>query len=160
MISAEQYNKCVEHYGAGMLRFAIQRVQSKEEAQCLVQDTFEIFWKKRVFFNDSNLQALLYNILDKKIKDSWRKSGRSTDLEVAGEIAVEQENTDIKRLVQQAMQRINERYRNILELRDILGYSYEEIGQMENMNESQVKVTIFRARKALKEMILELEPKI
>jgi RNA polymerase sigma-70 factor (ECF subfamily) len=42
-------------------------------------------------------------------------------------------------------------------LRDYEGYSYEEIGEITQLNESQVKVYIFRARQKMKEMIGSLE---
>jgi RNA polymerase sigma-70 factor (ECF subfamily) len=42
-------------------------------------------------------------------------------------------------------------------LRDYEGYSYEEIGEIANLNESQVKVYIFRARKFLKDYIGNIE---
>jgi RNA polymerase sigma-70 factor (ECF subfamily) len=42
-------------------------------------------------------------------------------------------------------------------LRDYEGYSYEEIGKITGLNESQVKVYIYRARLNLKEFIGSLE---
>jgi RNA polymerase sigma-70 factor (ECF subfamily) len=42
-------------------------------------------------------------------------------------------------------------------LRDYEGYSYEEIGEITGLNESQVKVYIYRARLALKQYIGSLE---
>jgi RNA polymerase sigma-70 factor (ECF subfamily) len=42
-------------------------------------------------------------------------------------------------------------------LRDYEGYSYEEIGKITGLNESQVKVYIYRARLNLKEYIGSLE---
>jgi len=41
-------------------------------------------------------------------------------------------------------------------LRDYEGYSYEEIGEMLNLSESQVKVYIFRARQSLKEYLISI----
>jgi len=38
-------------------------------------------------------------------------------------------------------------------LRDYEGYSYEEIGEILDLSESQVKVYIYRARVALKKFI-------
>jgi DNA-directed RNA polymerase specialized sigma24 family protein len=42
-------------------------------------------------------------------------------------------------------------------LRDFEGYTYEEIGEITGLNESQVKVYIYRARLALKEYIGSIE---
>ena len=45
----------------------------------------------------------------------------------------------------------------MLTLRDFEGYSYAEIGQITGLNESQVKVYIYRARLFLKQYIGSLE---
>jgi RNA polymerase sigma-70 factor (ECF subfamily) len=42
-------------------------------------------------------------------------------------------------------------------LRDYEGYAYQEIGEITGLNESQVKVYIFRARAALKKYIVSLD---
>ncbi len=42
-------------------------------------------------------------------------------------------------------------------LKDYEGYSYEEIGQIMSLNESQVKVYLHRARLALKNYLVSKE---
>jgi RNA polymerase sigma-70 factor (ECF subfamily) len=42
-------------------------------------------------------------------------------------------------------------------LRDYEGYSYDEIGDITGLNESQVKVYIYRARIAMKEYIVSID---
>jgi len=42
-------------------------------------------------------------------------------------------------------------------LRDYEGYDYKEIGEIANLSMSQVKVYIFRARKALKDYLVSIE---
>ena len=42
-------------------------------------------------------------------------------------------------------------------LKDYEGYSYEEIGQITGLNESQVKVYLHRARLLLREYIVKVE---
>jgi RNA polymerase sigma-70 factor (ECF subfamily) len=47
--------------------------------------------------------------------------------------------------------------KSVILLRDYEGYSYEEIGNIAGLNESQVKVYIYRARLFLKEYIGTME---
>jgi len=47
--------------------------------------------------------------------------------------------------------------RSVVMLRDYEGYSYEEIGKITNLSESQVKVYIYRARVFLKKFIVSPE---
>jgi RNA polymerase sigma-70 factor (ECF subfamily) len=65
--------------------------------------------------------------------------------------------SDLKEILQEAVSKLPEIQRHVIMLRDYEGYSYEEIGEICNLNESQVKVYIFRARKFLKDYIGNIE---
>jgi len=69
------------------------------------------------------------------------------------------ENTysDLKEILDEAVAKLPEIQRSVLLLRDYEGYSYDEIGEMTGLNESQVKVYIFRARSFLKSYIVSLD---
>ena len=45
----------------------------------------------------------------------------------------------------------------VVQLRDIEGYTYQEISEMLEMDMNQVKVNLFRARKTLKEKLINSE---
>ena len=55
-----------------------------------------------------------------------------------------------------AMDKLSDLQKSIILLRDLEGYNYREIGDMLNLNESQVKVYLFRARKKIKDQIKDL----
>jgi RNA polymerase sigma factor (sigma-70 family) len=59
--------------------------------------------------------------------------------------------------LERALDQLDERSRALVLLKDYEGYSYEEIGKITELNESQVKVYLFRARKALKEYLVSVE---
>jgi len=63
----------------------------------------------------------------------------------------------LKELLKEAVNRLPEIQKSVILLRDYEGYSYEEIGEITGLNESQVKVYIYRARLFLKEYIGSLE---
>jgi RNA polymerase sigma-70 factor (ECF subfamily) len=52
---------------------------------------------------------------------------------------------------------LNETHRALILLKDYEGYSYEEIGRITGLNESQVKVYLHRARIQLKTFLVSLE---
>ncbi len=62
-----------------------------------------------------------------------------------------------KELLKTALERIPEMQRTLILLRDLEGYNYKEIEEITGLNESQVKVYLFRARKILKETITAME---
>jgi RNA polymerase sigma-70 factor (ECF subfamily) len=64
------------------------------------------------------------------------------------------EKKEIKKTVTAAIDMLNEEHRAVIVLRDIQGFSYEEIAKITNCPEGTVKSRINRARQALK-IILE-----
>lgn len=70
---------------------------------------------------------------------------------------VEQENPDLQQIIQESLKLLSEVQRSILLLRDYEGYNYEEIGNMLELSDSQVKVYLFRARQKIKDHIKDLK---
>jgi len=64
---------------------------------------------------------------------------------------------DTKRILNEALAKLNDLQRSLVMLKDYEGYSYEEIGRITNLNESQVKVYLHRARLLLREYIVKVE---
>lgn len=62
--------------------------------------------------------------------------------------------SDLKEILEEAVNKLPDIQRVVIMLRDYEGYSYEEIGEITNLNESQVKVYIYRARVFLKKYIV------
>ena len=59
--------------------------------------------------------------------------------------------------LEKALNKLPEIQKSVVLLRDYEGYSYEEIGEICGLKESQVKVYIFRARTFLKNYIGSIE---
>ena len=62
-----------------------------------------------------------------------------------------------KKILNEALNRLNETQRSLVMLKDYEGYNYEEIGQITGLNESQVKVYLHRARLQLRDYIVKPE---
>lgn len=65
--------------------------------------------------------------------------------------------TDLNAVLNDALNRLPEIQRSVILLRDYEGYSYDEIAEITELSESQVKVYIYRGRLALKEYIGSIE---
>lgn len=57
-----------------------------------------------------------------------------------------------------AIAALGEPYRSLVILRDVQQHSYEAVGQTMNLSAAQVKVYLHRARKQLREQLVELKP--
>jgi RNA polymerase sigma-70 factor (ECF subfamily) len=62
-----------------------------------------------------------------------------------------------KKILEEALSRLSETQRSLVMLKDYEGYSYEEIGKITGLNESQVKVYLHRARVQLKNYLVRPE---
>ncbi|HWY35590.1 MAG TPA: RNA polymerase sigma factor, partial [Nitrosopumilaceae archaeon] len=63
----------------------------------------------------------------------------------------------LKEVLEKALNRLNERQRSLVLLKDYEGYSYEEIAEITGLNITQVKVNLHRARLILKEWLVSVE---
>ena len=68
-----------------------------------------------------------------------------------------EDNFDLKEVLEEALNTLPEKQKAVILLRDYEGYSYDEIAEITELSASQVKVYIFRARKALQAYIKRLD---
>jgi len=66
-------------------------------------------------------------------------------------------NSHLKKTLMEALNRLNETQKSLVMLKDYEGYSYEEIGEIMGLNESQVKVYLHRARLTLRNYLVSPE---
>jgi len=70
---------------------------------------------------------------------------------------VDRQVNNTRAVLQEALARLSESQRSLVMLKDYEGYSYEEIGKITGLNESQVKVYLHRARVQLKNYLVKIE---
>jgi RNA polymerase sigma-70 factor (ECF subfamily) len=85
-----------------------------------------------------------------------KKQGEMTEANMYS-LSHSKQYSDLKEILNEALNKLPEIQRSVILLRDYEGYNYAEIGEITNLNESQVKVYIFRARAFLKNYIGAME---
>lgn len=124
------------------------------------QDVFiSIYHKLGEFRFQSKFTTWLYRITVNKCRDYLRKKRvrsifvpiKETDKEPV--VKSRSENLDIPYLVRNAINKLPEKLRAPLILRDIDGFSYKEIADQMNCEVGTVKSRIFRARESLKVLL-------
>ena len=80
-----------------------------------------------------------------------------TDDNSVFESTYEDNYSDIQEVLDEAVTNLPEIQKSVLLLRDYEGYSYKDIADITKLNESQVKVYIYRARVYLKNYIGRIE---
>ena len=69
----------------------------------------------------------------------------------------DEQYSDLHEILNEAIEKLPEVQKSVILLRDYEGYAYDEIGEITGLNESQVKVYIYRARLFLKKYIGSLD---
>jgi RNA polymerase sigma factor (sigma-70 family) len=149
-----------------LFRFAFRMLGSSEEAKDVVQEVLIKVWNGREQMAEvQNMEAwcmrITKNLSLDKLRSRQRRATDSIDegFEVRQEALSPHENTELN----ESMLRINqliaalpEKQRQVIHLRDIEGYSYNEICEMLELDMSQVKVSLFRARNAVREKLVKM----
>jgi RNA polymerase sigma factor (sigma-70 family) len=159
-MTVKEFNTCVDMYADGLYRFVLKHVMDKDVAKDLVQDTYEKLWNKVNEMESRNAKSYMFTTAYHTTIDHLRRAKRSERLDVArhGEtVGSEDPNSDLKTLLNKALDLLPEIQKSVVLLRDYEGYDYKEIGNITGLSESQVKVYIFRARQSLKEYLVKAE---
>lgn len=158
-MTEREYNECVRQYADNVFRFIVKNLRHEEDARDVVQASFEKLWRNREDVDPATAKSYLFTIAYNQMIDHLRKVKRIMLKEEFRETERVQEKqvNNTRAILQEALARLNETQRSLVMLKDYEGYSYEEIGRIMNLNESQVKVYLHRARLQLKEYLVKLE---
>ena len=158
-MTVNEYNKSVELFSDRVYRFILKSIRDIHKAEDIVQDSYEKLWKNAENVTFEKVKSYLFTTAYHTMIDIIRKEKRSTYSEELKlpEQSHENNYSDLAEILKEAVDRLPEVQKMVLLLRDYEGYSYEEIGEMANLNESQVKVYIYRARIFLKKYIGRME---
>ncbi len=154
-----EYNSCVDSYSDGIYRFVLKNLGDSDASSDIVQDTYMKLWIRRKDVDVNKTKSYLYTTAYHTMIDYIRKNKRTINMEDKHEKEIESFNqyTDLKEILNEAVEKLPDIQKSVILLRDYEGYSYQEIGEITKLTESQVKVYIYRARVFLKKFIVSPE---
>src|SRR5690349_1264282 len=155
----KEYNECVTQYADNVYRFIVKNLRHEEDARDVVQSAFEKLWIHRAEVDGTKSKSYLFTVAYNQMIDHLRKVKRVyLKEEFKEEVRIQDRPAHNARAVlNEALSRLSETQRSLVMLKDYEGYSYGEIGRIMNLNESQVKVYLHRARLQLKEYLVKIE---
>ena len=159
-MTIQEFNNCVDTYSDGVYRFIVKNIGHEADAQDIVQTAFEKLWIHREKVESEKVKSYLFTVAYHQMIDHIRKDKKRAttdnfeDLKVHSHIA---SNTELKQILLRAINELNPTQKSLVLLKDYEGYSYQEIGEIMNLSESQVKVYLHRARLILKGKLIHLE---
>lgn len=133
----------------------------------IAQEVFiTVYRNLKNFRFESQFTTWIYRITINKCKDHLRKKNiRRIFLPLNDEVEEPvfesiSEDSDIKQIVRDAIAALPDKLRISLVLKDIEGFSYQEIAESMDCEIGTVKSRIFRAREALKKLLQPLEKEL
>jgi RNA polymerase sigma factor (sigma-70 family) len=157
-MTTAEYNSCVSKFSDGVYRFILKNIGDTERARDIVQDSFLKMWEKSGDISSEKAKSYLFTTAYHTMIDDIRRQKRITGLdEINVDLTVNNSYSDLQQVLHAALLKLPEIQKAVITLRDYEGYSYEEIGNITGLNESQVKVYIYRARVSLKNYIGSLD---
>ncbi len=143
-----------------LFRMAYLWVKDKEVAEDILQSVFEKAWiREKQLQTMENPTGWMVRSLKNESLQHYKSSKRVQPLgenEYAAEESEEPDRTAEIKLVMQFLDSLPEKHREIFQLREMEGLTYEEIAMYLEISIEQVKVNLFRARKSLRAFLLQV----
>ncbi len=151
-----EYNISIEIHGDSLYRYAFNFLKNQEEAQDIVQDVFEKLWVNRDKVEFEKAKSWLFTCAHNAMINFIHKKARFAKM--ANEYHSEKTESssfgfESKQVINHIVGILPPLQKTIILLRDLEGYSYDEIGDILSLNSSQVKVYLFRARLKIKKQL-------
>jgi RNA polymerase sigma-70 factor, ECF subfamily len=158
------YGNLYARYNERLLRFCLRRLNDRHEAEDAAQEAFARAWKALPnFAGERRFYPWLTVIAGNICTDMLRRRSRSTptdDLELtlcqpigsSGDVANDEMLMAAVdgELVHKALDRLSDRHRHVLALREGSGLTYQQIADQEGVEIGTIETLLWRARQALK----------
>src|SRR5687768_13706647 len=150
-----------------LFRFALRFLGNEEDAKDIVQEVFIRVWNGREQMNQvDNWEAWCMRIARNLSLDRMRVITRKQTQPIEEtfnlhhEALTPHESTEIGESmlkIAQIIAELPEKQRQVIHLRDVEGYSYQEICDILELDMNQVKVNLFRARNSVREKMTKID---
>ncbi|HZW65314.1 MAG: RNA polymerase sigma factor [Ginsengibacter sp.] len=158
-MTEKEFNDCVNLYADNVYRFILKNLKHEEDARDVVQASFEKLWINREKVDNDRSKSYLFTVAYHQMIDLIRKNKRvKLEEDFSSSLQTTREpQSEIKKLLNEALYRLSETQRSLVLLKDYEGYSYDEIAEITSLSISQVKVYLHRARIQLKNYLVKPE---
>lgn len=163
----DTFNELVRRHKEKVRNIVYLTLNDRDAVDDISQDVFiTVYRSLKSFRFESQFTTWLYRITVNKCKDHLRRKSirrivlpfRDNQEDPGYEISPDSTNT--KEIVRNAISRLPDKMRIPLVLKDIEGFSYQEIAETMQCEIGTVKSRIFRAREGLKKILQPLEKEL
>ena len=145
-----------------LIYFLMRYVKDIHSCEDIAQEVFAVIFVKKENYNYKvSVKTYLYAIAKNKATDHIRKFSRIESFSESQNSIDDDEifnrvvKNDEQKLVHTTIKKLKQDYQRALLLIDIDGFSYLQAGIIMGKSLPQIKILIFRARKALKNLLVK-----
>ncbi len=166
------FDLLVKRYKEPLLNFVFRFLGNRTEAEDVVQETFYRLFKNKHYYREiAKFSTWIYTIAGNLAKTELRKRNRRKFFSISHFMSTEKDydipdtgftpdtvtNTKITdKIIQDAIDKLSPKFKEVIILRDIEGFSYEEIAEIAKIPLGTVKSRVNRARLRLQEELKDL----
>ena len=158
-MTQKDYNNCVTLYADNVYRFIIKNLKHEENSKDIIQSAYEKLWENHEKVAYEKAKSYLFKIAYHQMIDFIRKKKQIGLYETISRESnvIQPRNNDVKKILMEALEKLNEEQKSLVMLKDYEGYSYQEIGEIMNLSETKIKVYLHRARLILRDYLVSKE---
>ncbi len=163
------FEEIVKRYKDSLMNFVFRFLGDMSESEDIVQETFlRVFRNKRAYKKIAKFSTWIYTIAGNLAKTELRKRKKRNlysvsdigyddkDFEISDETLSPESETNTsmsEEIIQQEIQQLSPKFREVIVLRDIQELSYEEISKIIKVPLGTVKSRVNRARLRLQDKL-------
>ena len=158
-MNRKEYNIAVKEHSGKLYGYCLRYLRNPEDANDIVQDSFEKLWKNRKKVEFPKSKSWLFTTSHNALLNFIGKRNRITYLPEITSSQTSRNHADdfeTREIVNNCLATLPPVQKSIILLRDLEGYNYNEISEILSLSESQVKVYLFRARNKIKKQVKRL----
>ena len=174
----QAFDVLVRRYKDQLLNFVYRYVGNRSDAEDIVQETFLRVYKNKHYYKEiAKFSTWVYTIASNLAKTELRRRKRHKIFSVSNFVNEERDydipdkdhsperkvdGTLKEDIIQKAIEKLPPKFKEVIILRDVQGFAYEEISQILNIPLGTVKSRVNRGRLKLQEdlkFLFENEPK-
>lgn len=168
----ESFEKLIEAHQKKVFNIALGMLKNPADAEDIAQDVFiKVYKSLKNFKGQSSFSTWLYRVTTNTCLDELRRRKTRQTFSIDEEIVTQEgevskqvvddspspdeilEKNELKRNISHAISKLAKEHRTVIVLRDMQGFSYEEIANILQLPLGTVKSRINRARLTLKDIL-------
>ncbi len=155
-----------ERYHRALFGFLYHSTSHRSTSEDLVQTVFYRMLKYRhTFSGEGEFRTWMYHLARNVLNDEYKKTNRlfyqENYIEISdksyseSDLEAHLEQIEANEILEKSLSKLSNEYREVLVLSRFQDLSYQEIGEILNISEANVKVRVHRAIKELRNIYLK-----